>query len=665
MVPGVGVPDRSRRNGMKLTICAALVAAILLSSCRSGDQNGNRAPAQAAEAAIAPILTTPDAVDPHSFAKPQEARVTHVALDLTVDFDTKRIGGTATLDIDRRHDAREIILDDNGLEIEGVADGSNHPLQWKVGQKDPNLGAPLAIALRPDTKRIVIRYKSAANAPALLWLTPQQTAGKKAPFLFSQGESIQNRSWIPTQDSPGIRQSWEANIHVPAGMTAVMSAPRIEQPITQGGESVFTFRMDHNVASYMIAIAVGDLAFKPLGQRTGVWSEPATLDAAARELSDTEKMVAAAEKLYGPYRWGRYDVIVLPPSFPLGGMENPNLTFLTPTFIAGDKSLVSLVAHELAHSWSGNLATNATWNDFWLNEGMTTYAERRIVEELYGKKQADEQIALGIDAMNKAVAENGGPTGPDTRLHLDLKGRDPDAGLSDIAYEKGAAFMRTIEANVGRERFDAWLKGWFDRHAFQPVTTAIFLDDIRKNLIKGDKPLENKLMLDRWVNQPGIPPNMVRPPASVFAEQDKASADFARGEAAPAGWSKWTTDERLRFLNRLPRKLAKSRLDSLQSAFNLNGTTNTEVRFAWLDLAVSNRYDAATGSLEQFLTSQGRGKFVRPLFKALAEDKQWGRPIAARIYPEARPRYHPLVTREIDKLGLIGRSAPAKEKKRP
>ncbi|HEX6071796.1 MAG TPA: M1 family metallopeptidase [Sphingomicrobium sp.] len=650
---------------MKLSTCATLFGAIFLAACRVGGEDGNQTGPRAAEAAVAPILTTPDAVDPHSFAKPLEARVTHVALDLTVDFDTKRIGGTATLDVDRRHDAREIVLDDNGLEIESVTDASREPLQWKVGRKDPNLGAPLAIALRPDTRRIVIRYKSAPEAGALQWLTPLQTAGKRAPFLFSQGESIQNRSWIPTQDSPGIRQSWEATVHVPAGMTAVMSAPRVAEPITQGGESVFNFRMDHNVASYMIAIAVGDLTFRSLGPRTGVWAEPATIDAAARELSDTEKMVAAAEKLYGPYRWGRYDVLVLPPSFPLGGMENPNLTFLTPTFIAGDKSLVSLVAHELAHSWSGNLATNATWNDFWLNEGMTTYAERRIVEELYGKKEADEQIALGIDALNKAVAENGGPNGPDTRLHLDLKGRNPDDGLSDIAYEKGAAFMRTIEAVVGRDRFDSWLKGWFNRHAFQPVTSAIFLEDIRANLVSGDKTLENKLMLDRWVYQPGIPPNMVRPPAATFAEQDRAASAFARGAAPPDGWAKWTTDERLRFLNRLPRKLPKARLDALQSSFDLNRTANMEVRFAWLDLAVSSRYGAAIPSLEQFLTSQGRGKFVKPLIKALAKDGQWGRPIAARVYAEARPLYHPLVTRELDKLGLIGAPERSTGNKRP
>jgi hypothetical protein len=435
-------------------------------------------------------------------------------------------------------------------------------------------------------------------------------------------------------------------------MTAVMSAPRIEQPITQGGESLFNFRMDHSVAPYMIAIAVGDLAFKPLGPRAGVWAEPATLTAAARELSDTEKMVAAAEKLYGPYRWGRYDVLVLPPSFPYGGEENPNMTFLTPTFIAGDKSLVSLVAHELSHSWSGNLATNATWNDFWLNEGITTYAERRIVEELYGKRQADEEIALGIDALNKAIAENGGSNGADTRLHLDLKGRNPDDGLTDIAYEKGAAFMRTVEAIVGRPRFDAWLKGWFNRHAFQPVTSAMLLADIRQNLVKGDQALENRLLLDRWVYQVGIPPNMVRPPASTFAEQDNAAAAFANGGAPPQAWAHWITDERLRFLDGLPRKLAEGRLDALQSAFGLNDTANMEVRFAWLDLAVGNRYNPAVPSLEHFLTSQGRGKFVRPLFRTLAKDRSWGNPIARRIYAEARPLYHPLVTRDLDKLGL-------------
>jgi leukotriene-A4 hydrolase len=637
---------------MKIVAGVAIGMLVLLAGCRASDEGRNASP-QGPAAAIAPILTTPDAIDTHSFARPLEARVIHLALDLTVDFDTSRIAGTARLDIDRKPHAKEIVLDDNGLEIDRVTDADDQPLPFKVGAKDPNLGTPLSIGLKPDTRQILITYKSAPEAGALLWLTPEQTAARKAPFLFSQGESIENRSWIPTQDSPGIRQTWEATLHVPAGMTALMSAPRAEAPITQGGESVFKFRMNHSVPPYLIAIAVGDLAFKSLGPRTGVWAEPVTIEAAAHELADTEKMVAAAEKLYGPYRWGRYDVLVLPPSFPYGGQENPNMTFLTPTFIAGDKSLVSLVAHELAHSWSGNLATNAVWNDFWLNEGMTTYAEGRIVEELYGKKSANEHIALSIDAMNKAIAENGGPGGPDTRLHLDLEGRAPDDGLTDIAYEKGAAFMRTVEAIVGRDRFDAWLKGWFDRHAFQPVTSAMFLGDIRQNLVKGDKALENKLILDRWVYQPGVPPNVVKPPADTFAEQDRAAATFAKSAARPQGWEQWNTEERLRFLNRLPRKLGKGSLDELGRALELNESQyNMEIRFAWLQLAVGNRYDPAVPLLERFLASQGRGKFVRPLFKALAADPRWGKPIATRIYAQTRKSYHPLVMRDLDKLDI-------------
>ena len=632
---------------------AAVAASLLLAACRVGEQDNAAQPASAEAAAIAPILTTADARDIHSYARPLEARVHHVALDLTVDFDARRIGGTATLDIDRKPDAKEIVLDDKGLEIQSITDGSGQPLQYKVGASDPNLGAPLAIALRPDTKRIAIRYKSAPDSGALQWLTPQQTAGKKHPYLFSQGQSIENRSWIPTQDSPGIRQTWEATIRVPPALTAVMSAPKSAEPITQGGERVFKYRMPHSVAPYMIAIAVGDLQFRSLGPRSGVWTEPAMLDSAAAELADTEKMIDAAEKLFGPYPWGRYDMVVLPPSFPFGGMENPTLTFLTPTFIAGDKSLVSLIAHELAHSWSGNLSTNATWADFWLNEGTTTYATYRIVEAIYGPKVAAQQFALGIDDLNGAIEENGGPTGPDTRLHIDLAGRNPDDGATDIPYEKGAAFLRTIETAVGRDRFDAWLKGWFDRHKFQPVTSAVFLADLRQHLVKGDKGLEDRLMLDRWVYQPGLPPNMVQPDPQAFAEVDRAVAAFASGGAPDTGtWSRWTTHERLRFLNKLPRKLPAARLDALNAAFRLNDIGNMEVRYAWLDLAVANRYDPAVPSLERFLTSQGRRKFVRPLIKALAEDSSWGRPIAARIYARGRPLYHPMVTRELDELKL-------------
>ncbi len=641
-------------------IAAACLAALVAASCQQqGAPNRTANEAARSEPAIAPILTSPDAKDLHSYARPLEARVTHLTLDLDLDFDTKRIGGTATLDIDRKPDAREIVLDDDGLEIRKITDSSGRALDYKVGAADADLGSPLSIALRPDTKRIVIDYRSAPEASALLWLKPEQTAGKKQPFMFSQGEAIANRSWMPTQDSPGIRQSWDAWISVPAGLTVVMSAEKGDKadptPPPTGRTSVY-YRMDHPVAPYLIAIAAGDLVFKPLGNRTGVWTEPATMQAAAAELSDTEKMVDSAEALYGPYRWGRYDVLVLPPSFPYGGMENPNLTFLTPTFIAGDKSLVSLIAHELAHSWSGNLATNATWNDFWLNEGMTTYAERRIVEQLYGKKQADEEVLLGLDALDRAIAENGGPSGADTRLHLEIgRDRHPDDVASDIAYEKGAAFLRTIEAIVGRDRFDEWLKGWFDRHAFQPVTSTLFLDDIRKNLVRGDQRLEKNLMLDEWVYGTGIPSNVVRPDERVFAPVDSSVKAFDSGaDPDRIAWNGWNTGERLHFLARIGRKQPRKRLAALDSAFALSGSRNSEIRFAWLQLAVANRFDPALASLRDFLLSQGRGRFVKPLFEALAEDPGWGRKIAADLYPQVRPFYHPMVTRDLDKLKLRG-----------
>ena len=632
---------------MRFLLLASLFA---LAACRSGEA----LPPQAGARTVAPILTGADAVDVHSYAKPLEARVTHVALDLNVDFATKRVDGTATLDLQAKSGVNSITLDDKGLQIAAITSEDGKPLPYKVGAIDPILGAPLTIQMGP-ARKIVVRYTSAPDAGALQWLTSQQTAGKKSPYLLSQGQAIENRSWIPTQDSPGVRQTWEARIRVPKALTAVMSAPKAGEPVTNGESRVFFYKMDKPVAPYLIAIAVGDLAFRELGPRTGVWTEPAMLDKAAAELADTEKMVAAAEELFGPYQWGRYDMLVLPPSFPFGGMENPTLTFLTPTFIAGDKSLTSLIAHELAHSWSGNLATNATWADFWLNEGMTTYATTRIVEAVYGPKVAAQQVALGHDAMNAAIVDNGGPTGPDTRLHIDLKGRSPDDGLTDIAYEKGAAFLRTIEIAVGRERFDAWLKGWFSRHMFQPVTTSIFLADIREHLIKGDRALEAKLAIDAWVNDPGIPANLAPADPQAFAEVDAAVTAFAAGkQPATQVWQRWTTDEKLRFLTRLEKKQPKPRLAALDQAYGLSTAGNNEVRFAFLTLAVAARYDPAVPALEQFLLVQGRRKFVRPLITGLAEDKAWGRPIAERIYAKARPLYHPVTTRDLDKLGLIG-----------
>ncbi len=635
-----------------LRILTVALASLLLASCQS-----EPAPIEPSDVSsqVAPILDSPDAVDTHSYAKPLEARVANVDLDLALDFSARRIGGTAALDVIARPGVREVILDTRDLEIEGISDTDGNPLKWTLGAAEGDKGAPLTVALPGDGKqRIIIRYQTGPDAAALQWLTPEQTAGKKHPYLLSQGQPTLNRTWIPTQDSPGIRQTWSATISAPEPLKVVMSGERLTPAGEAAGEGrrSYRFRMDKPVAPYLIAIAAGDIAFRELGPRTGVWTEPVMLDKAAAELADTEKMVEAAEKLYGPYRWGRYDVIVLPPSFPYGGMENPTLTFLTPTFIAGDKSLVGLVAHELAHSWSGNLVTNATWADSWLNEGFTSYFENRIMEAIYGEKRAGQELALAFDSMTDALEEHGKEAAV-TSLHLAPEEATPDGGASGIVYDKGAIFLKTLEKIVGRERFDAWLRSYFDRYAFQPMTSAKFLADFRENLVKGDKALEERLMLDQWVYKPGLPANVARPDPAVFAEVDQAVAAFSGGADVPAGFGAWTTAEKLRFINSLPRKLETARLDELSRTLRLNEAGNNEVLFAWLDLAVANRYDPAVPALERFLLAQGRRKFVAPLVTALAEDSEWGRPIARRIYARARPSYHSVTSSGLDKLGLI------------
>lgn len=636
----------SRRDAL-LGVAAALAAGPALAQ-------------SARRARSAPAQTIIDFRDPHSFARPAEARVTHVALDLETDFAAKRLSGTATLDVVVAPGARELVLDTSGgLEPQAVTDAQGGALPFALGASDPIKGRPLTIQLRPGVRRVVVRYRTAPEAGALQWLEPAQTAGGRKPYLFSQGQAILTRSWVPTQDSPGIRQTWEARVRAPDGLRAVMSGEQVsEGRAALAARNTYRYRMPHPVPPYLIAIAVGDLAFQAVDRRTGVYAEPSVVAAAASEFRDMGRMVDAAERLYGPYRWGRYDLLILPPSFPFGGMENPTLTFATPTAIAGDRSLVSLIAHELAHSWSGNLVTNALWSDFWLNEGFTTYFENRIMEALYGPEQAALLRVIGWQDLQRAITEAGGPTGADTRLHLRMEGRDPDEAMADIAYEKGAAFLRTIEAAVGRPRFDRWLRGYFDRHAFQPITSELFLQDIRAHLIRNDAALERRLQLQAWIYQPGLPSNAVAPTSPLIGQADAQAQAFAGGAAASSlNTQGWVTQQWQRFLRNLPRRLPAARLAELDRAFGLSRQGNGEILFDWLELAIANRFDPAVPALESFLTRQGRRKFVAPLFTSLLAQEDWGRTIATRVYARTRAGYHPVTRRTVDQA-FEGASVP-------
>ncbi|MDH4743108.1 M1 family metallopeptidase [Sphingomonas sp. CBMAI 2297] len=620
-----------------MRILPALAAAIVIA-----------APAAAQTGKPAPILTTPEAKDAWTHAVPEVARVTHVDLNLDVDFASRTLAGVATLDVLAAAGAKEIVLDVDDLDVIAVTCPKGKPLPFTVGPRDKELGSALTVQLEGN-KRILIRYKTRPGASALQWLAPELTAGKRKPYLFSQGQPINNRSWIPTQDSPGIRQTWSATLTVPAGFVAVMSGDRLDGEKGQAapdGKRSFRFRMDKPVPPYLVAMAVGDLAFKATGKRSGVWTEPSMLDAAAHEVGDVEKMIDAAQALYGPYRWGRYDMLVLPPSFPYGGMENPTLTFLTPTIITGDRSNTDVVAHELAHSWSGNLVTNATWSDSWLNEGFTTYFENRIMEAVYGKERAAMYADLDWDGLQRDIKDAGGSDAATTRLH-----GDPGATFGQLDYFKGSTFLRTIEAAVGRAKWDAYLRAYFDRHAFQPQTTAGFLADLRANLIKGDKALEAKLELDRWAYQPGLPGNAVHVTSATLAAVDAKLAAFnAGGPAAAVQPTGWATQQWLRFLNGLPRQQAPARLAELDATLGLSASNNAYVRSAWAELAIANRYEPALPGIEEFVKRVGRGLLIYPIYKDLMAQGDWGKPIARRFYESARAGYHPNAAAGVAKI---------------
>lgn len=626
---------------------AALALSATLAAC-TGDL-----PEQ--ERVVAPILTSEQAFDEFTYARPTEARVTHVALDLLLDFEARKVEGTATLDVQAAEGVDEIVLDSDGLVIGGVTDGNGNELEFTVGESDPDKGEPITVQLGeltgPALQQVVITYASGPDAEALQWLEPEQTAGGEHMFVFSQGQAILNRSWIPTQDSPGIRQTWEARITAPAPLDVVMSGiSRGDPEELDGGLRVFEFVMNNSVPPYLIALAAGDIDFAELGPRSGVWAEPAVLEEAAAELIDTEAMIDAAEDIYGPYRWGRYDMIVLPPSFPYGGMENPVMTFLTPTFIAGDRSNTGLIAHELAHSWSGNLVTYSSWRDGWLNEGVTSYFESRISETVFGQARAEQEYALSYASLVEAVEENG-QDNPNTSMRTP-EGISPFDTVGEAIYDKGTVFLRTVETIVGREQFDEFMRGWFDRHAFQPATSEMFLAELREHVIGGDAELEEALMLDEWVYGTGLPENAVAPDPQAFAAVDSAAAAYAADGTLPLAttWTGWTGAEQQRFLRELPETMSAAQLTTLNESLALSGNGNNEVLFLWLQMAMRNEYQPAVPQAGEFLAEVGRNKFVAPLFRALWDTGSWGQPVATRIYDETRGSYHSMTRGNVDAI---------------
>ncbi len=588
--------------------------------------------------------------DKFTYANYEEITVTHVDLDLNVDFETKIISGAAVLDFERRNsEADTLVLDANDLTINTVeanVGGEWVETDYEMGPDDEAMGSKFEIELPGGADSVRIGYATSPEAEGVQWLSPEQTKGGEFPYLFTQFQPLYARTMVPLQDTPAVRITYDAHITTPPELIAVMSA-RQDEDGTRDGD--YSFKMSQPIPSYLLALAVGDIEFRAISDKVGVYSEAYIVDDAAAEFEDTPKMMDAIEALYGPYRWGRYDLIVLPPSFPFGGMENPRLSFMTPTLIAGDKSLTNVVAHELAHSWSGNLVTNATWRDAWLNEGFTSYVENRTMEALYGVDRAVMERALDKKSLVNDVDIAPDPALTTLKMPADLA--HPDDAFTDVSYVGGMFFLKFLETRFGRDAFDPFLKSYFEHYAFQSVTTEDFLSYFEDNLWENDPDAVTKAEIDAWVYEPGFPDSIEDPQSDAFEKvQAQLDAWLGGGDVDGLETSAWTTHEWLYFLRVLPNSVTAEQLAALDQRFSLSESENAEIACAWYLKALAAGYEPVFEPLDIFLTSVGRGKFIYPLYQSLVDNgyRDWG----YAVYQAARPGYHPIAQRRID--GIFG-----------
>jgi len=587
--------------------------------------------------------------DWHTYSNYQDIITTHVHLDLAINFETKQLEGSIEHDLKRLNaDVSTLILDTRDLDIHKAEtfDGNKwSATSFKLAARDSVKGSMLTIALPKSATKVKIHYNSRPEASGLQWLLPVQTAGKKLPFMFSQSQAIHARSWLPIQDTPAMRVTYTARVTTDPSLRPIMAAKN--DPIWRE-DGRYTFEMPQAIPTYLIAIAAGNIHYKKMSKQTAIYSEPELLDAAASEFEDTQAMIEATEKMYGPYRWTDYDLLILPPSFPFGGMENPRLSFITPTVIAGDKSLVNLIAHELAHSWSGNLVTNATWRDLWINEGFTSYVENRIMEEVFGKKRAVMEQALAAQDLKKELVDL--PKG-DTILHVAIEGRDPDDAFSGVPYTKGQLFLMFLEERVGRENFDHFLRQYFDQHAFQSIDTDNFMRYLDKNLLAKFPNKVTKEEVRVWIKEPMLPSNAPNPQSDAFDNVSNNIEAWLSNDIklAKIPTKTWSVHEWLYFINNLPKEISLQRLEELDAEYKLTQSSNNEIAHAWLLLNINKNNPSINKRLDDYMVSIGRRKLIVPLYKALLEDKS-RYDFVKGIYTKAREGYHPLAQGTIDAL---------------
>ena len=579
--------------------------------------------------------------DYHSVANTDDVKVHHMELCLQVDFDKQQLRGKVMLQFKRLTSATQLILDSRDLSINLITDLHGNSCAFKEEHLSEFQGEQVTIEIGSDMTEVVIEYHTSPSAQGLQWLTPEQTLGKQHPYLFSQSQPVNARSWIPLQDSPKARITFNASVDVDNGLRAVMSAANSSE-IPQDGH--FTFEMEKPIPTHLLALAVGDLAYGEISHRCAIYTEPGMLAKALKEFEDTESMILAAESLLGPYPWNRYDMIVLPPSFPFGGMENPRLAFMTPTLIAGDKSLVSTVAHELAHSWTGNLVSNATWRDLWLNEGFTTYFTNRLVEVIYGKEQAELEWVIEYGRLKEEIQSM--PLASQT-LPANVQFQDANDSFNRFTYDKASMFVHELESRLGRSDFDVFLFDYVQHFKFEAITTETFVEYAKQTILIQYKDKISEAELLTWIYGEGLPEWFVGPTSSSLDKVELALTQFAGGyHAEKLDVEGWRVHHWQYFINQLPFQLTQVQLKDLDMAFGFTHSQNAELACDWFRVAIRNHYEIVMPLVAAFLGSIGRAKFVKPLYSELLIAGYVD--TASEIYHLARASYHPSLQVQLD-----------------
>ncbi len=624
-------------NNKSLSYWTTLLLAVLFMACGENKKPEN------VTISSKPVEVT----DHHTLSNYKDIKIKHLDLDLTVDFAQKSIQAMAAWQFENIAGTDSLVLDTDELQVDSVLLDDGSKANFVLATAVPMNGSALKIAIKKTTQSVKIFYKVLYNEAdtfaALQWLEPAQTFGKKHPFLFTKSEPTMSRCWIPAQDLPAVKFTYNATVHVPKGLMALMSASNPQEKTADG---VYHFEMKQPIPVYLLALAVGDIAFRSIDGRTGVYAEPVMVEKCQNELSEMPQMLTAAEQIIGPYQWERYDVLILPLGFPIGGMENPRLTFSTPTIIAGDKSLVALIAHELAHSWSGNEVTNATWNDLWLNEGFTVYFERRIMEAIRGKDYADMLWTIGRQDLDYTL-EKLGPKNEMTKLALNLDKVSPLESFSDIAYEKGAHFLWLIEKTVGRVQMDSFIQAYVRKYSFKSVSTKNFIEDLEEQLLSKNPTWRQGVNYIEWVFNPGLPANCPVPGKLKFGAVDSHRILFeSQRDVLVLQTQEWSTHEWLHFLRNLSEQLQAKDLAALDKKFKLTQIKNSEIACAWFVQCIKHQYTSAFPAMEHFLINTGREKFLEPLYLEMMKQPTT-QTLAKQIFEKGKNNYHPNVRKNM------------------